>query len=109
VRKFENDGGAGGFYEGMKQAYEPGFNWIWIMDDDCIPTETALEELNKHSKLENLGFLSSRVVGINGISMNVPSIDKRKGPNQYPVWDALLDKALVKIQEATFVSVYMQK
>lgn len=41
----ENVGGAGGFHEGMKLAYEKGHDWIWVMDDDAIPMPDALERL----------------------------------------------------------------
>jgi GT2 family glycosyltransferase len=30
----ENVGGAGGFHAGMKWAYEQGYDWLWLMDDD---------------------------------------------------------------------------
>jgi len=40
-----NVGGAGGFYTGMKIAYERGHDWIWIMDDDVFPAPTALENM----------------------------------------------------------------
>lgn len=33
----ENVGGAGGFYSGMKRAYEDGHDWIILMDDDGRP------------------------------------------------------------------------
>ena len=33
----ENIGGAGGFYTGIKKAYEEGFDWIYAMDDDGRP------------------------------------------------------------------------
>lgn len=39
----ENLGGAGGFYTGIKTAYESGFDWVWCMDDDCLPKESCLE------------------------------------------------------------------
>jgi rhamnopyranosyl-N-acetylglucosaminyl-diphospho-decaprenol beta-1,3/1,4-galactofuranosyltransferase len=45
LRLPENQGGAGGFHEGMKRGYEMGFEWLWIMDDDTIPTPPALREL----------------------------------------------------------------
>jgi len=41
----ENLGGAGGFYNGIKAAYEMGYDWIWCMDDDCLPTAIALQQL----------------------------------------------------------------
>src|SRR3954447_15177950 len=41
----ENRGGAGGFYEGTRRAYDDGYDWLWLMDDDTIPNATALEKL----------------------------------------------------------------
>ena len=41
----ENVGSAGGFYTGIKTAYEKGYNWMWLMDDDGYPKEDALEKL----------------------------------------------------------------
>lgn len=41
----ENLGSAGGFYTGIKTAYERGYHWIWLMDDDGFPKEDALEKL----------------------------------------------------------------
>ncbi|AUC85235.1 hypothetical protein CW731_07955 [Polaribacter sp. ALD11] len=45
VKKFENDGGAGGFYEGMKQAYDLDYEWLWLMDDDGVPAKDCLTYL----------------------------------------------------------------
>ncbi|MGI9106032.1 MAG: glycosyltransferase family 2 protein [Pyrinomonadaceae bacterium] len=41
----ENIGGAGGFYEGMKWAYEQGYDWLWLMDDDARAMPDCLEKL----------------------------------------------------------------
>jgi rhamnopyranosyl-N-acetylglucosaminyl-diphospho-decaprenol beta-1,3/1,4-galactofuranosyltransferase len=41
----ENVGGAGGFNRGIKEAYEAGFDWIWVMDDDGYPADNCLEKL----------------------------------------------------------------
>ena len=41
----KNIGGAGGFHEGIKYAYNNNADWIWCMDDDCIPYPDALELL----------------------------------------------------------------
>jgi len=51
LRLPENIGGAGGFYEGMKRGYEKGFDWLWLMDDDAIPLDDALEKLLKASRI----------------------------------------------------------
>ncbi len=40
-----NLGGAGGFHNGMKMAHELGYDWIWFMDDDCLPDKYALKNL----------------------------------------------------------------
>lgn len=40
-----NTGGAGGFHEGMKRAYELDFDWLWLMDDDVEPVPDALERM----------------------------------------------------------------
>ncbi|MGC9001313.1 MAG: hypothetical protein ACP5J2_10155, partial [Caldisericum sp.] len=42
VRMHENTGGAGGFHEGVKRAYERGYDWLWLMDDNTIPTNEVL-------------------------------------------------------------------
>lgn len=39
----ENLGCSGGFYHGIKRAYEKGFDWIWCLDDDVAPLSGALE------------------------------------------------------------------
>ena len=48
----DNVGGSGGFYTGIKKAYEEGADWIWCMDDDVFPKQycllSLLEEVNKH-------------------------------------------------------------
>ena len=36
-RMSENIGGAGGFYYGLKYAYDDGFDWMILMDDDGKP------------------------------------------------------------------------
>lgn len=42
-----NVGGSGGFYTGIKYAYEQGADWIWCMDDDVFPEPDCLSELLK--------------------------------------------------------------
>ena len=45
VRLPENIGGAGGFHEGVRIAYEDGYDLIWISDDDAYPEPDAVEKL----------------------------------------------------------------
>ncbi|MCW0484739.1 glycosyltransferase family 2 protein [Gaoshiqia sediminis] len=65
IRKFENDGGAGGFYEGMKQAYDTGYDWIWMMDDDGMADQKQLEHLLLSSNTHRIDFANALVVDIN--------------------------------------------
>lgn len=101
----ENIGGAGGFYEGMNRARKYTPDWVWIMDDDTIPTKTCLEELLKASEqIEGkVSFLASSVRGIHGEAMNVPKI-ARKQFSEYTDWYEYLDKGMAQIVKATFVS-----
>lgn len=43
-----NTGGAGGFAAGMKWAFERGYRWMWIMDDDVVPLPGALDVVSRH-------------------------------------------------------------
>ena len=38
----DNLGGAGGFHEGVRQAYGAGFDRIWLVDDDVVPAPDCL-------------------------------------------------------------------
>ncbi len=45
MRLAKNTGSSGGFYEGMRLAFEHGHEWIWVMDDDVLPQPDCLENL----------------------------------------------------------------
>ena len=62
----ENTGGAGGFYEGVKYAYEAGYDWLWLMDDDAEPKPDALEKLCEHLSEPNVSALSNLKVDPKG-------------------------------------------
>jgi GT2 family glycosyltransferase len=52
VRLHENTGGAGAFHEGIKRAYEKGYDWIWVMDDDVKASDKhALESMLKYKEI----------------------------------------------------------
>lgn len=102
----KNLGGAGGFNAGMREAYFQGAKWVWIMDDDVIPDKMALQELvnaSREIKNENVSFYASCVYSLDGQAMNTPGIDP-KSKNGYPFWFRHLDKGLVNLNAATFVS-----
>jgi rhamnopyranosyl-N-acetylglucosaminyl-diphospho-decaprenol beta-1,3/1,4-galactofuranosyltransferase len=48
-----NSGGAGGFNEGVKRAYEAGFEWLWLMDDDVEPVPDALKKMLSHANISS--------------------------------------------------------
>ena len=70
-----NTGGAGGFAAGMAVAladHEP--DWLWLMDDDTVPTEGALAELLGAVGGTDAVVAGSRVVWHDGTEhpMNTP-------------------------------------
>lgn len=78
----ENLGGAGGFYAGMKYAYEHGYDWIWMMDDDGQPDSKQLECLIDGAQRTRSFFLNALVCNINdksrlsfGLVLNNSNID----------------------------------
>lgn len=71
-----NTGGAGGFAAGMARAIEKHDpTWLWLMDDDTIPTETAAAELVAAAEAQpGVTIAGSRVVWTDGQDhpMNTP-------------------------------------
>ncbi len=109
----KNVGGAGGFCEGIKRSMQYMPDWIWIMDDDTIPTSTCLYELVEGAEYvrdnkkinDKTAFFASSVYGDNGEFMNVPVISLKNAPNGYPCWYKYLKRGMVSINSATFVSI----
>ena len=65
IFKAHNTGGAGGFYTGMKMAYEEGYEWFWMMDDDGIPAEDGVEQLFVYALQYGLQFANALVINRN--------------------------------------------
>ena len=101
-----NLGGAGGFKFGLEIASAVNCDYVWLMDDDCIPNPTALEKLLE--SLDHLpekpSFLASAVYGPEGEPMNVPKLSSRTHSNGYQDWYRYTSFGLVEIERATFVS-----
>jgi GT2 family glycosyltransferase len=83
LRLDRNEGGAGGFHEGMRHAVAAGWGWLWLMDDDTIPHTDALERLLEAPALLEAGatppaMLASRVVWTDGRlhPMNQPRLTR---------------------------------
>ncbi|MBR4590110.1 MAG: glycosyltransferase family 2 protein [Bacteroidaceae bacterium] len=97
----KNLGGAGGFYYGIRRAYEIGCDYMWIMDDDTIVTETALDKLIKgldNLKDKKIGFLTSNVLFKDGSPclMNIPTT--------VYVYNEFIEKGIVEVSHTSFVA-----
>lgn len=106
----ENTGGAGGFAHGIKLAARAPVDLIWIMDDDCIPSPSALHELvAARRKLIELGvehsFVCSRVIDMDGVACNHPVPSTARNASGWPRWADLAHEGHVLVDECTFVSV----
>ncbi len=64
IKLSENTGCGGGFYEGIKKAYEQGFDWIWAIDDDTIFEINSLQKIinSKPFKRERFDIFTSMVL-----------------------------------------------
>lgn len=100
----ENLGGAGGFNFGIRKAVELGYDFLWVMDDDTMPNQTAHEKfIEADKRLQGqYGFLSGKVLWKDGsiCVMNEQKITKWKRISDF-------DKEQ-KIQYASFVSLFMR-
>lgn len=111
VRMHKNTGGAGGFYEGIKRAYEKGYDWFWLMDDDTVPLDSALFELqNAKEKVDaqKIGFICSKVLWIDGTPhlMNIPQIKPLVNCTPFNYYE---DQDLLLVEAASFVSLLVPK
>jgi len=79
VRLPRNTGGAGGFAVGIEEAMRAlDADFVWLMDDDTIPTATALEELLRVQRVapSSARVFGSQVVWTDGRNhpMNTPRV-----------------------------------
>ncbi|MGX7042343.1 glycosyltransferase family 2 protein [Leuconostoc holzapfelii] len=98
----QNLGGAGGFNWGIRQFIEKtSDDYVWLMDDDSMPTPTALTKLLDLFASHPAGWAASKVVWTDGnwSKMNVPA------PIQGTAKTLLHDQTQwLPIKQATFVS-----
>ena len=102
----ENTGGAGGFAAGIAFALDSGADLVWLMDDDTVPTPTALSSL-LDARAAYAGTvpaaMASRVVWTDGRDhpMNTPRT--RPGATRSQRSDAAA-VGCVPVRSASFVS-----
>ena len=103
----KNLGGAGGFNFGMKEVLSKSYEYIWLMDDDTIPREDALEELLKADAIlsGNYGFLSGVALWKDGSPCKM---NKQKLIKDWYQEAHLLQHGLVRAYHATFVSFFLK-
>lgn len=99
-----NLGGAGGFNYGMRKAVELGYDYVWVMDDDCMPHEdTLLGFLNADTELDGeYGYLSSVCRWIDG---SICTMNTQRHPLTKNITDFSPDIQLVTL--ASFVSLFV--
>ncbi|SDC00279.1 Glycosyltransferase, GT2 family [Succiniclasticum ruminis] len=102
----DNIGGAGGFNAGMRWAVELGYEFIWLMDDDCMPYEDSLEELMiAHERLGGTyGWLSSIALWKDGKECKM---NRQKLKKSFYDYMELIQYGLVEAEQATFVSLFL--
>lgn len=106
-----NEGGAGGFHEGMRRAHAAGAEWMWLMDDDTIPAADALAELlGAPARLGSVSpptLLASKVVWRDGgvHPMNFPTPERTRMAR---VVDGAM-RGLMPFRAATFVSLLVHR
>ncbi|MCT2911655.1 glycosyltransferase family 2 protein [Weissella confusa] len=98
----ENLGGAGGFHTALSLFIEQTTaDDVWIMDDDTIPTSSALESLLEKQAKIDAPFYSSVVEWQDQRVMNLPKLAKN--------WAASLQFNVLRTETATFVSMLIPR
>lgn len=106
-----NQGATGGFCEGISTACSAGADWLWLLDDDAFPQETALAELL--GALDRLppgadpALLASRVEWRDGEPhpMNAPTVRHR---DSQALADAV-SVGLLPLRASTWVSMLLSR
>jgi rhamnopyranosyl-N-acetylglucosaminyl-diphospho-decaprenol beta-1,3/1,4-galactofuranosyltransferase len=111
----ENRGASGGFYAGLKAAYEKEADWVWVMDDDTIARVDSLATLVRsiHSMQQSypespLGFLVSKAVFTDGHPhwMNLPEVHRVLGALPFNRFD---EQGIWLTRSASFVSLLVSR
>ena len=102
----ENLGGAGGFNYGMRWAVEARYDFLWVMDDDCLPEPEALERLLEADAHlgGGYGWLSSRVLWKDG---NLCAMNLQRDTLIHTI--SSFDQELQPVVMASFVSLFLPR
>lgn len=111
-RLSKNTGGAGGFNIGMRYFYEKtNCEYLWLMDDDCLPIASALEKivdanLFLHQLEINIGFIASRTLCDDGLMCRMTQ-PVTKLIDALSVYDKRFP--CIEIENASFVSLFIPR
>ena len=110
----KNIGASGGFNAGFRLAYHKGADFVWMMDDDVIPSPDALQRLQEADELleqKSLqrAFLLSTAYTEGGLITNAPSMDQRRNRIDYENWPLTLEHGIAPVRRATFVSILVPR
>ncbi len=105
-----NEGGAGGFHAGLRRAQAGGSEWMWLMDDDTIPTRSCLQALldaARRAPHPAPALLSSKVIWTDGRlhPMNCQGFERERT-------EAVVvasERGLMPLRTATFVSLLVSR
>lgn len=97
-----NLGGAGGFQFGLNCAVSKSYEYIWLMDDDCIANADALENLVEFADNNEFGFLASKVEWVDGslCNMNIQRDKLTKSIQDF-------SRPVIDVCMSTFVSLFV--
>jgi len=105
-----NTGGAGGFAAGIDRALRHDSGWLWLMDDDTVPTEEALAQL----LATGARYVAAGAAPASVLASRVVWTDGRDHPMNTPRPKPLLGRhearraaaaGAVAIRSASFVSI----
>lgn len=108
TRLLKNTGGAGGFHYGIKKAYQLGYEYFWLMDDDTIVQPNTLTKLLEADERlgGSYGFLSSLSLWKDG---NECHINYHVIANDWNLEKKRIREGIVKVETATFVSFFITR
>jgi hypothetical protein len=95
-----NKGSAGGFTRCILESIRLGNDWTWILDDDAIPDNDALEKISSCQYFDpaTTAFISSRIVKPSGETYMSPT------PVDHNSWyGSVLNDGCVKVDRATWL------
>jgi GT2 family glycosyltransferase len=105
----ENIGGSGGFHHGLEYATGGEWQWFWLMDDDALPEQTALQGLLDQD-LHQQNIYGSAAVGMEDGRKKLcfPARTLIRGPNLFIEYHQALND-LQKVAWLPFLGFFVHR